>query len=205
MGRLRGTTTVRMRMHLRMSSCGVFSPFASPSFSTYPAATSANESRTSRATRVSFVSPDTFSCENSIIWSSSPWEDEKPVHTTKQRQPPSGVLGTLGAPSAPHATDPAFRALPSDERSSFVPEKRLCTRSGPCMSSARSSTTIASFICGADSPVKLASLTMASPRTMTQSQGTMSQAAASAATFSFAAFSAAPSGAEAASHSFSPP
>ena len=44
---------------------------------------------------VSLESPLTFCCENSIICTSSPWDELKPVRSAMARHPPSGVAGTL--------------------------------------------------------------------------------------------------------------
>ena len=66
MGKPRGTTLVRMMMHLMISSCGVFSPSRRPRRNTYPAASNAKHVKMARATMISFESPVTLSRENSM-------------------------------------------------------------------------------------------------------------------------------------------
>mmetsp|Transcript_27783 Transcript_27783/g.93389 ORF Transcript_27783/g.93389 Transcript_27783/m.93389 type:complete len:330 (+) Transcript_27783:3019-4008(+) len=167
MGSCRGTTEVTIITHRSTSSCVVRSPLASPALRTYAAETIAKRRRTKSAPSVSRVSEDTCCCENSIICTNSPCDEEKPVRSTNATQPPSGAGGTWSG-----SLSLMFRRS-SLALTSSVPEKSTATRSRPWTSSARpSSATMASFIWGVDSPVRVASLQTAPPRTTRQSQGT---------------------------------
>mmetsp|Transcript_25973 Transcript_25973/g.60814 ORF Transcript_25973/g.60814 Transcript_25973/m.60814 type:complete len:331 (-) Transcript_25973:942-1934(-) len=128
---------------------------------------------------VSAESAETCSVENSIICMSSPWLELNPVRSTKHSAPPSGV-----AMLCPARLDcdlvAAVTGVPGDATTTVVPEKSVWTRSRPsissgrCSSSSPSSTLRASFICGTDSPVSVASLTTAEPLNTSRSHGTTS-------------------------------
>mmetsp|Transcript_77328 Transcript_77328/g.185246 ORF Transcript_77328/g.185246 Transcript_77328/m.185246 type:complete len:200 (-) Transcript_77328:590-1189(-) len=99
---------------------------------------------------------------------SSPCEELKPVRRTKQRMPSSG--GLLASPSTFFLLLSGAVVWIRD-----VPLKRACILCLPKQSTIKSESVpapIASFICGTDSPVSVASFTMALPLTMRQSQGT---------------------------------
>mmetsp|Transcript_41840 Transcript_41840/g.98010 ORF Transcript_41840/g.98010 Transcript_41840/m.98010 type:complete len:819 (-) Transcript_41840:1372-3828(-) len=170
-GKWRGTTEVRMMTHLSRSSCVVRSPFSSPRLKTYADDASAKQKSSISAPIVSFESSETGCCANSIICMSSPCAEEKPERSTKQTAPPSGGAGTEGTEEAEETAEPGVAAM------SEVPAKRVCTRcvaltSRRVLPAAPSSW---SFICGTDSPVRLASFTTAVPRSSKQSHGTMSR------------------------------
>mmetsp|Transcript_29064 Transcript_29064/g.60530 ORF Transcript_29064/g.60530 Transcript_29064/m.60530 type:complete len:278 (-) Transcript_29064:299-1132(-) len=88
-----GMTLVTMRMQCNSSSYWERFSSRKPWYSTYEEDATAKKKRRRRSSAVSFSCPLTFSCEPSIMRTSLPCAEEKPVRRTKQMQPPSGGWG----------------------------------------------------------------------------------------------------------------
>mmetsp|Transcript_3497 Transcript_3497/g.9802 ORF Transcript_3497/g.9802 Transcript_3497/m.9802 type:complete len:523 (+) Transcript_3497:309-1877(+) len=131
-----------------------------------------NKNSKSNNNPVSFSCPLTFSCDPSIIRTSFPCCEENPVRRTKHTQPLSGGLGITGVNDLVSPTCDSSSAAPL-HCNIFVPAYATFILFFPFMlrCSPSSISDRPSFICGTDSPVRLASLTTVEPRSKSKSAG----------------------------------
>mmetsp|Transcript_1351 Transcript_1351/g.5317 ORF Transcript_1351/g.5317 Transcript_1351/m.5317 type:complete len:369 (-) Transcript_1351:330-1436(-) len=179
MGSSGGMTEVRMVTQFRKSLYLLLAGSARPWSSTRVEATAAKASKTAMKAYVSRESAVTRSPVCRMVRTSSPCAVPNPVRTTTQTHPLSGGLPTLTPPSPPPLADPC------SARSTLVPANSVAVLSivisivSPINRSRPADTSIARLRWGVDSPVSIASVTVASPATSTRSAGTTSSSPAS--------------------------
>ena len=179
MGSSGGMTEVRMVTQFRKSLYLLLVGSARPLSSTFVEATDAKASKTAMNAPVSHESAVTRSPACRMVRTSSPCAVPNPVRTTTQTHPLSGGLPTLTPPAA--AAPPPL-ADPCSARSTLVPANSVAVLSIAVSIASPGwppPGSIARLRWGVDSPVSIASVTVASPETSTRSAGTTSSSPAS--------------------------